>query len=145
MENRADKLTTLALASVALVGATAVIEPQPASASFSPSARIFEVREHETPLPVERRPSSPMPYAGNEFGEDPMDTLVMKDAPPPPPAAALESPSGAPRQSFSALTSFDESVEMTSGDRQASNTARSFPPRPAQWNNPIQWFSTHYQ
>lgn len=131
MENRAGKLATLAAASAAIVGATAVLEPQPASASFSASAKIFEVREREKPVPVESRPTSPLPYAGGEFHDDPMDTLVRTEAPP------------LPRQSFSALTSFDESVELTSG--QASSPARTFPPPPAQWNNPIQWLATHHQ
>lgn len=142
MENRAGKLATLAAASAAIVGATAVLEPQPASASFPTSARIFEVREREKPVPVESRPTSPLPYAGGEFHDDPMDTLVRTEVPPPPPERAVEAPP-VPRQSFSALTSFDESVEMTSGDRQAP--ARTFPPPPAQWNNPIQWLATHHQ
>lgn len=142
MENRAGKLATLAAASVAIVGATAVIEPQPASASFSPSAKIFEVREREAPGPVERRPTSPLPYAGGEFHDDPMDTVVRTEAPPPQPERAVEAPP-VPRQSFSALTSFDESVEITSG--QSSPSARTFPPPPAQWNNPIQWLATHHQ
>lgn len=114
MENRAGKLATLAAASVGLVGATAVLEPQSASASFSPPAKIFEtrgqaaVRPDEIPLPSEHRPASPMPFGGAGFGED-----------------------------------FDESVEMTSGERQASSPSRTFPPPPAQWNNPIQWLATH--
>ncbi len=155
MENRAGKVVSLGIASVALVGATLVLEPVPACASFSPSAHVFETRPHEKvrpaeiPLPVESRPASPMPYAGNEFSVDPMETLVKVDTLPPerPEAEAPVPEARTPRHSFSALTSFDGNTEMTSGERdpRIASSSRTFPPQPAQWNNPIRWLSTHHE
>jgi len=100
MGNRAVKLTTLALASVAFVGAAAMPDPIPQAAP-------------------------------------------PQDVPPPDVEPIQQAP--APRRSFSALTSFDGSTEMTSGERdlRIASSSRTFPPAPAQWNNPIQWLSTH--
>lgn len=151
MDNRSGKLATVA-AAVVLTVVSAVLQSAPAQAQAAP---VFAVRRQAAapppviPLPVGRRPPSPLPIAGDFFSDDPMDTIVRTEVLPPmrpiDEDADLDSPGWAPRKSFSALTSFDESVEMTSGDRQATNTARAFPPPPAQWNNPIQWLSTHKQ
>jgi len=149
MENRAGKLATVA-ASVVLTGVSAVLQSTPAKAQAAPvfAARVkAAVPLPVIPLPVWRSAPSPLPFAGDGFSDDPMESLAAAEVLPPErpidDQASFDAP--APRKSFSALTSFDESVEMTSGDRQASNAARTFPPRPAQWNNPIQWLSTHHQ
>lgn len=151
MENRAGKLATVA-ASVVLTGVSAVLQSTPAKAQAAP---VFAVRAPAPAplpviaLPVWRSAPSPLPFAGDGFSDDSMESLAATEAVPPhrpiDDQASFDAPDPAPRKSFSALTSFDESMELTSGDRQASNTARTFPPRPAQWNNPIQWLSTHHQ
>lgn len=109
------------------------IEPR-AEAPVQPAAQ---------PAPVELRASSPLPIAGDEFASS-------KNAPANGSQAAGSLGSGPtqglqPTQQFHALTSFDNRVEMTSGNAAPVQVAaRGFvPPAPVVWNRPIRWIQTN--
>jgi hypothetical protein len=138
-------LAAAAVTSLAMFGAVALLASPRGSAAdsvapISNSAPAFEaraaapVRPAAEPAPVESRASSPMPFAGDSFGEEPV----------PPPAPAYV----AAREQH-VLTSFDGTRTMTDGPtivRAAADEPqqrRAFSPAPVVWNHPVQWISVH--
>ncbi|PIR15750.1 MAG: hypothetical protein COV48_12625 [Elusimicrobia bacterium CG11_big_fil_rev_8_21_14_0_20_64_6] len=164
VENRVNKMMAMAGAAWGLLGAAAVSSVIPASASFSPPARpenVFDsrpqapVRPEGVLVPTELRPESPLPYADSallgDWASEPREMAEEppRDEVPPPELARVDAtPPEAPveRRDFRALTSFDGTMEMTSGGGEVSEqpSRRPFPPPPARWNNPIRWLSTHH-
>lgn len=156
-------MMALAGAAWGLLGAAAVSSVLPASASFSPSAHpetVFDsrpqapVRPDAVVVPAELRPESPLPYADaalpDDWSSQPREIAEAppRDEVPPPELARVDAaPPEAPveRRDFRALTSFDGTMELTSGGGEATKepARRPFPPPPARWNNPIRWLSTH--
>jgi hypothetical protein len=142
-------LAAAAVTSLAMFGAVALLASPRGSAAdpVSPianSAPAFEaraaapVRPAAEPAPVENRSSSPLPFAGDSLGAEPV--------PPPAPAYA------AAREQH-VLTSFDGSRTMTDGPtiaradaaRDAEQQRRAFTPAPVVWNHPVEWISVHKQ
>ena len=140
-------LAAAAVTSLAMFGAVALLASPRGSAADSAapiadSTPVFEaraavpVRPAAEPAPAENRASSPMPFAGDALGAEPV--------PPPAPAYA------AAREQH-VLTSFDGTRTMTDGPaivradvvRDAEPQRRAFPPAPVVWNHPVQWISVH--
>jgi hypothetical protein len=143
--NRTSKLMALTAASAMLVGTGALLDVSQASAAFSPSVpseRVFAsrsaapVRPADVPVPVELRPTSPMPYAGGALLDSPEPEAELSPRVAPP----------APRERHE-LTSFDGSRTLSDSGTlepsQALPAPHVFAPAPVVWNNPLRWIGVH--
>ncbi|MDP3544028.1 MAG: hypothetical protein Q8T11_16300 [Elusimicrobiota bacterium] len=149
-ENTTRGLAVAAVASLALIGGTALTAAPRASEAPEISAsgsRPFARREaapasasaflpmpvSSDPTPVETRSASPAPLLG-DLGPEPEPAAVMTI-------------SASPREQH-VLTSFDGTRTMTNGPAIVT-VASAHPPRralaraPVVWNRPLNWVSTH--
>lgn len=157
-ENTTRGLAVAAVASLALIGGTALTAAPRASVSpeaVASEARPFARRETPAavsleavpapalaalsvpaaaPAPVESRPSSPLPLAGDILGSEPDQPATMTI-------------SASPQEQH-VLTSFDGTRTMSNGPvivhvASAHSPRRALARAPVVWNRPLNWVSTH--
>lgn len=149
-ENTTRGLAVAAVASLALIGGAALTAAPRASGApetVASEARPFARRETPSaisldavpaaasaPAPVESRPASPLPLAGDILGSEPEQPATMTI-------------SASPREQH-VLTSFDGTRTLSNGPV-IVQVASAQPPRralaraPVVWNRPLNWVSTH--
>ncbi len=139
-------MTVMGTVALSSVIATPVTERPlaPISVENVPARASFETRTTRAvlpaaePSPVELRPSSPLPIAGEE--------IATNSA-----AAAMNAPQALQKtQQFHSLTSFDNTMEMTSGSAQGQAQPQQMvadnhyvAPPPVVWNRPLHWIQTN--
>lgn len=157
-DNTTRGLAVAAVASLALIGGTALTAAPRASEApeaVAAESRPFARRESPAavsvdavpapvlaalsapaaaPAPVEARPSSPLPLAGDILGSEPEQPATMTI-------------SASPREQH-VLTSFDGTRTMSNGPvivqvASAAPQRRALARDPVVWNRPLNWVSTH--
>lgn len=157
-ENATRGLAVAAVASLALIGGTALTAAPRASEApeaVAAESRPFARRETPAPVsvdsvpapalaalsipaaapaPVESRPASPLPLAGDLLGSEPDQPATMTI-------------SASPQEQH-VLTSFDGTRTLSNGPVIVQVAAAHAPRRalaraPVVWNRPLNWVSTH--
>lgn len=148
-EAQSGGLAVMAATVLTLAGTGALMSGARGAESFpavASEARPFEARPAEalaaapvrpaaSPSAVELRPSSPLPFAGDALGPEPV-------------AAPQAQAAFVPAREQHVLTSFDGTRTMSDGPTLVASgpspVAQSAPLyAPVVWNNPVRWISVH--